>query len=245
MKITARGLSVVLIAFSLCAGVIGAENLPNATTTIPLTVQAGVPLLVALTKPLPVKRARIPVEGRVVEPVYVFDHLVIPAGSEILGHVTQVENASRKRRALAMANGNFSPIRKADLDFDTLVLKDGTRIHLQTKVSQGTLNVVHLAAGEKDKKKKGRVGQAVDQARQEVKDREHQAIEEAKAPGKMKRVEAALSAQLPYHRPSLPAGTRFTAELKAPLEMGTEDPAPNELDHLGGEVPPGSVIHFP
>lgn len=243
MKMTARGLSAVLTALSLWTGAAAAENPPNTTTTIPLTVQAGVPLEVALTKALPVKRAGVPVEGRVVEPVYVFDHLVIPAGSEILGHVTQVDNASRKRRALAMANGNFSPIRKAHLEFDTLVLNDGTRIPLRTAVSQGTLNVVHLAAGEKGKKKKGRVGQAIDQARQEVKDREQQAMEEARAPGKMKRVEAALSAQLPYHRPSLPAGTRFTAELKAPLEMGTENPVPSELDHLGGEIPPGSVVH--
>ncbi|HKS96378.1 MAG TPA: hypothetical protein VJV74_09620, partial [Terriglobia bacterium] len=142
MKMTARGLSAVLVALALSTAA-AAENPPNTTTTIPLTVQAGVPLEVALTKALPVKRAGVPVEGRIVEPVYVFDHLVIPAGSEVLGRVTQVDNASRKRRALAMANGNFSPIRKAHLEFDTLVLKDGTRIPLRTAVSQGTLNVVH------------------------------------------------------------------------------------------------------
>ncbi len=55
-----------------------------------------------------------------VENVYVFDHLVIPAGSRAIGQVTKVENASRKKRALAIANGNFTPLRQAHVDFKTL-----------------------------------------------------------------------------------------------------------------------------
>ncbi|MGH9453655.1 MAG: hypothetical protein ACRD2O_06750, partial [Terriglobia bacterium] len=204
---------------------------------------AGVPFNVVLEKALPIKHEGLPVEGSVVDPIYVFDHLAIPAGTQILGHVTHVESASRKQRGLAIANGNFSPIRKADVDFDTLVLKDGTRLRIQTVVSQGAPRMVHLSAGEQGKKKKGRVKGAVEQARQEAKAREQETVKEIKAPGKMQRVRAKLWAEFPYHNPTIAGGTHFTAELKTPLELGKEDRSPQQLQKIGGEIPPGSVVH--
>ena len=163
-------------------------------------------------------------------------------GSKVQGRVTEVEGVSRKRRALAIANGDFTPIRTAHFDFDTLVLQDGTRLPLHTAVSQGEPQLVHLAAGEDSKKKQGRVSGAVAQAKQEAKQREHDTLEAIKAPGKMQRVKATLSARLPYHRQVLPVGTHFTAELKGPLELGKEEPSAKELEHLGAEIPPGSVV---
>ena len=219
-----------------------AQDPPAESESIPLTAQPGVPLHIALERSAPIKRAGMPVEGRVVEPIYVFDQMVIPAGSQILGHVSQVESLARKRRALAIANGDFSPLRKAQVDFDTLVLKDGRRLPLHTAVSQGVPNVVHLAAGERGKKN-GRVGGVVAQARQEVKAREQRAIKEVKAPGKMQRLKSKLAAQLPYHKQRIEAGTRFTAELTAPVELGKEDPSPKQLERLGSEIPSESIVH--
>ena len=255
---TAR-MSRFVVIFSLCVGAgiaqdqpqtvapdqpsTLAQDQPPASHKIALTVQPGVPIHVALEKSLPIKQAGVPVEGHVVEPVYVFDHLVIPAGSKVLGHVTQVDELTRKQRALTIANGDFTPYRKAHLDFDTLVLKNGTQLPLHTAVSQGVPNMVHLTAGEQGKKKKGRVSETVDQATQEAKTREQETIKEITAPDKMQRLKAAAITQLPYHKQSLPAGTQFTAELKTPLELGTEDPSPKEFEQVGGEVPPGSVVH--
>ena len=104
----------------LCCYVQGgfAQNPPTAPELLPLTVQVGTPLQIALTKKVPVKHAGVPVEGKVVENVYVFDHLVIPAGSRVMGQVTKVESAPRKQRALAIANGNFTPLRQAPVDFN-------------------------------------------------------------------------------------------------------------------------------
>lgn len=215
---------------------------------VPLTVPAGVPLHVVLDRTLAVKTAGVPVTAHVVDPVYVFDHPVIPAGAQVLGRVADVETASRKQRALAIANGDFSPIRKPHLAFDTLVLKDGTQIPVQTVVTQGAPSMVHLQAGGQAKgKKKGRVGQAVDQARTEAKAREQEAvsqIDEIKSPGKMQRLKALLVAQLPYHKPKLTAGTHFTAELRAPLQFGNEERSPQQLDHLGAPIPPGSEVYI-
>ncbi len=234
---------VALLALASVSGRITfAQDQRTATDAIPLTVPAGVPLHVVLEKPLPIKNIGAPVEAHVVDPVFVFDHMVIPTGSQVLGRVTQVESASRKQRGLAIANGNFSPMRKARVDFDTLVLKDGTRLALHTVVTQGAPKMVHLVAGEQGKKK-GRVSQAVDQARQQATAREQETVKEITAPGKMQRVKARLWAEFPYHKPKLAAGTHFTAELKTPLEFGKEDPSPKQLEGLGSEVPPGSNVH--
>ena len=250
MTLRIRCLAVVF-GFSFCAGAgiaqdqppTVAQEQPLTSDKIALTVKSGVPIHVALEKSLPIKQAGVPVEGHVVEPVYVFDHLVIPAGTKVLGHVTQVDELTRKQRALTIANGDFTPYRKAYLDFDTLVLKDGKQLPLHTVVSQGVPNMVHLTAGEQSQKKKGRVNATVDQATQEVKTREQETVKEMTAPDKMQHLKSALVAELPYHKQSLPAGTQFTAVLKTPLELGTEDPSPKELEQVGGEIPPGSVVH--
>ena len=103
--------------------------------------------------------------------------------------------------------------------------------------------MVHMVAGANEKKKKGRVASKVEQVHQQVLNQEEAAINNVTAPGKVQRLKAALSARLPYHRPSLPVGTNFTAELKAPLTFGTETPAAAQLAKMGGRIPPGSLVH--
>jgi hypothetical protein len=241
-RMSLRSFGIVIGLFLIYGGTARARDKALGPQAIPLTVRAGVPLHVALEKPVRIKRAGVPMEGHIVEPVYVFDKMVIPAGSKVLGHVTAVEGVSKKRRAMAIANGNFTPLHAAHFEFDTLVLKDGKRLPLQTLVSPGTPNVVHLTAGGEGKKQ-GRVRQAVEQARQQVKQREHEAIQEVKAPGKVQRLKAMILAELPYRRQVLPVGTQFTAELKTPLDFGAETCPPQELERLGREIPPGSLVH--
>jgi len=259
MKISAYGVGALFSLSCLYGGMVWAQDhvlnpavVPSAvgspasdqasSQVVPLIVGAGVPLHVVLNKRLPVKNAGVPVEGHTVEPIYVFDDLVIPAGTRIVGRVSKVEGLSRKQRALTIANGDFTPYRKAYLDFDTVVFKDGSRLPVKTTVSQGAPNMVHLSADD-HAKKKGHVSQAVQQARGEAKAREQKTVQEITAPGKLERLKSALVAKLPYHQQTLPAGTSFTAELKAPLEVGKEERLPNQLQKLGSEIPRGSIVH--
>jgi hypothetical protein len=223
---------------------ISAQDRPTAPSVLPLTVPVGAPLPIVLTKKVPVRQAGIPVEGKVAENIYVFDHLVIPAGSRVTGQVTKVDNAPRKERALAIANGNFTPLRHAHVDFNALVEPDGKRIPLLTNVSQGGPAMVHMVVGGNEKKKKGRVASKVDEIHQQILDQEQAAINNVTSPGKVQRLKAALSARLPYHRPSLPVGRTFTAELKTPLTFGAETPLPQQLEKMGGPIPPGSIVHI-
>lgn len=82
------------------------------------------------------------------------------------------------------------------------------------------------------------------QIHQQVLNQEEAAINNVTASGKVQRLKAALSARLPYHRPSLPVGTNFTAELKTPLTFGAETPAPQQLQKMAGPIPPGGLVHI-
>jgi len=233
-----------LVLLCCCSQVNWAQDHPSEPDVVPLTAPAGAPLHVVLTRKVPVKHTGVPVEGKVAENIYVFDHLVIPAGSRVTGQVTKVDSAPRKRRALAIANGNFTPLRTAHVGFNTLVEPNGNHIPLQTNVSQGGPALVYMVVGGNEKKKKGRVASKVDEIHQQILDQEQAAINNVTSPGKVQRLKAALSARLPYHRPSLPVGTTFTAELKTPLTFGAETPLPQQLEKMGGPIPPGSLVHI-
>src|ERR1700681_909040 len=116
-RIRTCGLGTLLALSSLFVRAAIGQDTLSRSEAIPLIVQAGVPLHVVLEKKVPIKLVGAPVEGHTVEPIYVFDHMVIPAGTRIVGRVSKVEGLSRKRRALTIANSDFTPYRKAYLDF--------------------------------------------------------------------------------------------------------------------------------
>ncbi|HVA01697.1 MAG TPA: hypothetical protein VMV34_08590 [Terriglobia bacterium] len=240
-------LGIILLIASLGAAQSPPQQPLKQDRVIPLTIQKGVPIRVALVKSVRVKHAGAPVEGRVLDPVYVFDREVIPSGSKIQGRVTKIDPISKGRRIGALANGNFTPFHTVHLEFTSLTLKNGKRLPIETVVSQGEGNVVRLEAGGAAKKKPGLVHGKVAEARQQIQQQKKAAIQAIEAPGKFKRLEgmlsAQLSAELPYHRQSIKAGTQFFAQLKTPLELGTEDCSEKELEKVGSEIPPGSIVH--
>src|SRR4029077_308822 len=68
--------------------------------SIPLSVPAGTPLKVALSEEVRIRRVGQPVHGKVIEPLYAFDKLVVPAGSEVNGRVVEIEGVSKMKRTI-------------------------------------------------------------------------------------------------------------------------------------------------
>jgi hypothetical protein len=169
------------------------------------TVSAGVPLRVALEHRVRIKRAGEPLSGLLTEPVYVYDQMVLPAGTVVEGRVAEIAGVPARRRVEALLSGNFTPARDVRAQFDTLVLADGSRLSLHTALSRGTIHTARV--GKYRKKPKGHHAPAT-----------HAAVLLAyKTPGKWSRLKDYLSGMLPYHRQAWPAGTLFTATLQEPL----------------------------
>jgi hypothetical protein len=218
-------------------------------TSISLNIPAGTPLKVALDREVRVREVGQSVHGRIAEPVYAFDRLVVPAGSEVNGKIAQIGAVSKKRRTIAALNADFSPYREVQIDFDELVLADGRHLPLQTTVARGSSGVLQFVPARAEKKDsvkdagKNLASREITEARQEVKREWDTVKKQLHEPAKMHRLERYGMAQLPYHPQYMDAGMSFNAELRQPLEFGTEAVRPEMLSAIGTQPPTGSLVH--
>ncbi len=220
---------------------------PAPPQTVALTVAKGAPLQVALDEEVRVRKVGQTIHARIVEPVYAFDHIVVPVGSEIIGKVTKIEAISGGKRTEAALNADFTPLRKVEVGFDELVLSDGRRLPLHTSVTPGTGQVIELVTAADAKEKKNRVKNMASEKTKEAKQQAHQewdnAMKQLKTPGKIRRLERYGEAQLPVHRQYIPAGTVYFAELEEPLDFGSEVMTAPMASSIGTALPEGSVVH--
>jgi len=212
--------------------------------TIDLRIARNTPLQVALDKEVRVRKAGQPVHGRLVQPLYAFDRLVVPAGSEVNGRIAAVEGVSKTRRTLAILNGDLTPPGNVRVEFDEIVLPDGKRMPFQASVRPGSGQVMRLAVKEEKRKglKKTASGK-IDQAKEEVRRQWREAMKQIKEPGKIHRLERYAVNQLPVRPHYIPAGTLYFAELQEPLDFGSEPATPQLLDSIGSALPPGTLVH--
>jgi hypothetical protein len=223
-----------------------AENqtsLIQPAARIPLTVLSGTPVRIALDQPTRISRVGEPVRGRVVQAVYAFDQEVIPAGTFAQGHVTKIDPVSAKRRSLAYANGNFTPFHKYEISFDALTFSDGKELPIKTTVSPGTAEVVHLVSDPAKEKQKNAAARAVDNAKQEAKDKVHDTMTEINSPGRMERLKEFLLSRSPYRRQFIERGTRFNASLDAPLDFGVAMRTSEQLAGIGSAPVNDTLLH--
>jgi hypothetical protein len=140
------------------------------TRSISLTVPAGVPLRLYLIKRVS-KRFNAPVEARLLTPVYAFDHEVIPAGTQVLGHVSAVQPVSGWARARAVLGGDFSPLHVAQVEFTSLLLPDGRPMELRTIESPGLNSLVPLKPPkQRSQAAQGNNGGVLNTAKQKARD---------------------------------------------------------------------------
>ena len=119
---------------------------PSSLQSINLSVPKGTPLQVALEEETRVKNVGQPVRAIVVGPVYAFDRLVVPVGSQVTGQVTKIEAISAGKRTIAALDADFTPERKVEVSFNELVLPDGRHFPLNTSVSPGSGHVIRFVA---------------------------------------------------------------------------------------------------
>jgi hypothetical protein len=223
------------------------QTTPSSPQSIALSVPRGTPLQVALDQEIRVRRVGQPVHARIVEPVYAFDRLVVPVGSQVNGQVTKIGAISGGKRTIAALDADFSPERKVEVSFNDLSLPDGRHFQLQTSVSPGSGQVIRFVAAAESKERKGikdAASEKTRQAKEQAKREWDNAMKQLKTPGRVHRLKRYVEAQLPVHAQYIPVGTVYFAELNAPLGFGSEMMTPQMASSIGGPLPPGSVVHM-
>jgi hypothetical protein len=185
---------------------------------LPLAVNKGVPLKVALTEKLRSKLNE-PVHGKIIDPVYALDREVIPAGTEILGKVTALRPVGKWKRMSSMLGGDFTPLHDPEITFDTLVFADGKRIPIQTAVVSEGNTLIRFKNGHARA-----YTTTVQQPGNEL-------------------VHSMLWSLSPIHPQFKPTGTTYKATLTEPIEFGSAFYGTQILNAIGSEPPAGSIIY--
>ena len=224
-----------------------AESKEPAPVTMPMSVAAGTPIKVALESEVRIRNVGQVIHGKVVEPVYAFDKLLIPAGTAVNGKLAAIDGVPGKARVLDAADGNFSPSRQVHVQFDELVLGDGRHIAMQTVASPAPDGVLRFVSANEKAQKKNRVEDAaskkVSAIRQQIQQQWNDFEKQINEPGKMHKLKRIALAQLPVHPQYIDAGTTFNADLLQPLDFGTEAVTPEALTNIGSAPPDGSMVH--
>src|ERR1700676_4785873 len=119
---------------------------------ISLTVPSGAPLRLYLTGRVS-KRTGAPVEAKLMEPVFAFDREVAQIGAIAQGEVSRTQPVDKWQRLKAILNGDFTPLRAAEVEFTTLVFPDGHKISTHTVETLG-LNSIYREPSAKKKNRK-------------------------------------------------------------------------------------------
>jgi hypothetical protein len=254
MKCPARpGSFVAVVAAFLLT--LGASPAGAESASMDLVLHAGRPLRVVLDHRISVKRVGQPVMGTIVEPVYAYDRIVIPAGTRVRGHIAKLTSESTGAHVSSYAGGDFSPPRQVVLKFDALVMSDGSEVPIDTTVTGGIANVQREVAGgaakarhtDAEKADEGAVARTSDAVRQGasdavagVKDQFSGALAAIKRPGRMSRLKDAIVSRLPFHPQYLAQGLMYDAELVSPVSFGSVEPTPRALD--GTAPAPDSIL---
>jgi hypothetical protein len=224
-----------------------ADNAEVTAVTVPMIVEAGTPIKVALDSEVRVRSVGQAIHGKTIEPVYAFDKLLIPVGTVVNGKVSAIDPVPKTVRAMQAADGNFSPARTVHLRFDELVMGDGRRIALHTVASPAPDGVLRFVSANETEKKNNKVEDAaarkVSATRQAIHQQWSELQRQIHEPGKKHKLKRMTLAQLPVHPQYIDAGTSFNANLQQPLDFGTETVSPEALMNIGAPPPTGSSVH--
>ena len=230
----------LLVSITTIAGM-AASAAAQDVATVDLVLQSGRSLRVALDHRIAIHQVGQTITGTLVEPIYVYDRIVLPIGSRLTGHIDQIDEPSKKKRTLAIAEGDFSPHPHAVLRFDSIVDPDGRTRRILTEVKGGTLRArPHTAKTGKNETDSDEKASHVEQAREAASAQAHAALAQAhdalamlKDPGKKERLEEFGINELPYHPQYLAKGMVYDVELREPLDFGQVV--------LAAPAPPGSL----
>lgn len=187
----------------------------------PLVVEPGNDFRAAVEKGVRLKAVGQPITAKLLEPVYAGDHLAVPTGSTIKGHVSTITKAPKCKRTQRLLNGDFTPPKTAQVTFDQLVLPDGTMVPIHSDSAVGLGRV----ANSRYLPKAQRPG-----FRQKLKG----AMAPLREPNKLQRLGEAAVTSLPYHPEYIDQGTVFDAALLEPLTLlaPVQPDMPSDYLHL-------------
>ena len=192
---------------------------PAAVQTSPATAQpagpptlpAGTSLQVEAVKRYGLKKGEA-IEARLMHPIYADNRLVVAAGTRVRGHVVGLK-PNHHERVMARLNGDFTPFRTAEVQFDELDLPAGA-VRMDAAMATDGAPVLNLRTPHATKRT-SLITREWDAAKARVHDQIHYFM----PPGLKLRLLTLVYRQLPYHPQWIPAHTAWNFELTAAEQL--------------------------
>jgi hypothetical protein len=210
---------------------------PASSQIVPLVVPVGTPLQVKIEKRIRIRGVGQQITGRVVQPLFVFNKEVIPAGSEAVGHVTRLNPVNGQRRFKAILNGDFTPLRTPEIQFDVLKLPDGRTMPIKTGIASQWGASAPSGKRMQARKKNSLLGTTFGRVRMELFNARQEIVTDINSQPKWDRLQEEAYSRLPYHPQFLPANTRLSAQLKEPLTSGIQTITTRDMEQIGVPAP--------
>ena len=212
-----RVAEVLLIAtFSSCAAsgqVQSAFASPVADSDpVPsLSIPAEVPLRLEITQTLTLQTGK-PFRGKLTEPVYGPNRLLLPVGTAAEGVISDTPAADRSTRVNAKLDGDFTPLRVPVVRVTQLLSPSGAILPVDAVGTMRNAATISLGAHPPPSSIMDRMKAMVHEQIQQVRDVIHN-------PHKGDWAKQLLYSQLPYHPQRVWAGSQFDAVLREPLRL--------------------------
>ncbi|HEX6502961.1 MAG TPA: hypothetical protein VF011_06905, partial [Terriglobales bacterium] len=210
---------------------------PALSEIVPLVLPAGTPLQVKIEKRIRIKSVNQQIKCRVVRPVFVFNKEVIPAGSEVIGHIARLNPIRVQKRFKAILNGDFTPLKNPEIQFDMLNLLNGGVMALQTSVASQWGVIAPSGKKLQARETNSFIGGTFERVRMQFLSVRQEIATEINSQPKWDRLQEEAYSRLPYHPQFLPANTQFSAHLIQPLNFGMETIAASEMGQAGLPAP--------
>jgi hypothetical protein len=269
MKLNKRqaATAFVVIAALLPCGASGEQAATITKITVPLTVPAGTPLRLYITRRAWFRPGQ-QVTAKTIEPVWAFDRVVIPAGTVLNGSIAKLKSVGKVERAMAIMHGDFTPLKRAEVTFTALQSSQVKPLAVQTEPALGLAAMyvpprprakpaptkpAKVKAQSKNKaakvnpdpnSKTARLRAFVkQQAQTQANARSGGFLGFVRGQNKREWLENYLWSRLPYHPQFYGSGTRFDATLARPLEFGTSEIPVAEVERIStATVPEGQAM---
>jgi len=193
-----------------CLVLLQIRSLHSQTQTVEIV--PGTPLSIALPRHSPMRTGE-QIEGRLLYPVYVGDSVVLPSDSTLSGRVIRLD-PDRSRRIHARLHGDFTPFHIPVVQFDQVLLGDGTVQAISCSNAKDGMVILRLSPPPGQKK-----GSLVSRQWGDLKQRLKETTALFAAPGRGDRLVQFVYTQLPYHPQRIETGTTWTVELAQPLRV--------------------------
>ena len=224
--------TIALAVLLLMVGVLGVSyaQAPDNQVSLP----QGTVLRLALSARTSVGKVGQKVDATVVEPVYLYDKLVIPMNTKARGRIIALHAVPRGERILAISGGDFTPLKDPEIQFDELILQSGEVLPIHTDAIKRNTQVVEL----RDPRRKGDSS-----IKSMLKSQMRGRLGLAGGPGIFDHLKNTIFENLPYHPQVLDRGSLFDGVLMESVTLSLPSTPAVDCSHLGEPIPDDTRAH--